>query len=137
MRPEDLARLHAAANDRDRPWAAAEFASLLAQPGTLLLGDDRAMILGRVVLDEAEVLTVATDPAHRRRGLASALLARLESEAAARGATIAFLEVAEDNLPARALYEGRGYAPVGRRPDYYPRKDAQAVAALVLSRPLR
>jgi ribosomal-protein-alanine N-acetyltransferase len=138
MSPEDLARLHAAAFDGlDRPWAAGEFASLLERPGTLLLGDARAMLLGRVAADEAEVLTLATDPAHRRRGLAAALLARFHAEAAARGAGRAVLEVAEDNPPARALYAGQGYAEVGRRPRYYARAESAAAAALVLARPLR
>lgn len=133
MTPEALARLHASAFAQDRPWTAAEFASLLSFPGSLLLGDARAVLLGRVTLDEAEILTLATDPAHRRQGLAATLLARFEAEARARGAARAFLEVAEDNAPARALYEGRGYRGVGRRPAYYARPGAP-VAALVLSR---
>ncbi|WP_210527993.1 GNAT family N-acetyltransferase [Rubellimicrobium arenae] len=136
MTPAALARLHAAAFSEDRPWTEAEFAALLDLPGTLLLGDGRAFLLGRVVLDEAEVLTIATDPAHRRQGLASAILATFESDAAARGARQAFLEVAEDNLPARALYDGRGYGRIGRRPAYYARRTGPAVAALVLARPL-
>jgi len=133
MTPEALACLHAAAFMDDRPWSAKEFADLLGLPGTLLLGDARAMLLGRVTLDEAEILTLATDPAHRRQGLAASLLARFEAEARARGAAHAFLEVAEDNAAARALYEGRGYREVGRRPAYYARPGAPA-AALVLSR---
>ena len=133
MSPEALAHLHASAFTEDRPWSAAEFASLLSLPGTLLLGDARAFLLGRIVLDEAEVLTLATDPAHRRQGLAGLLLAQFEEEARARGAAHAFLEVAEDNAAARALYEGRGYREVGRRPAYYARPRAP-VAALVLAR---
>ena len=78
MTPDALARLHATAFEQDRPWSPEEFASLLTQPGTLLLGDERAFILGRVILDEAEVLTLATHPDHRRRGLATTLLARFE-----------------------------------------------------------
>lgn len=136
MSPEDLARLHAAAFDLDRPWTAAEFAGLLAAPGALLLGNARAMLLARVALDEAELLTLATDPAHRRRGLAAGLLAAFHDAASARGATRAFLEVAEDNLPARALYDRAGYAPAGRRPRYYARPGARPAAALVLARPL-
>ena len=137
MRPEALARLHAAAfAGTDRPWSAAEFASLLAQPGALLLGDGRAILLGRLAADEAELLTLATDPAHRRQGLAAALLARFEAEARAGGAARAFLEVAEDNPPARALYARAGYAEVGRRPRYYARAQGPAVAALILARAL-
>jgi ribosomal-protein-alanine N-acetyltransferase len=135
MTPQDLARLHAAAfGGTDRPWTAEEFAGLLAGRGALLFGDARAVLLARVVADEAEILTLATDPAHRRQGLASALLARFHAEALVRGATRAFLEVAEDNAPARALYSAAGYAEVGRRPAYYARKDAPSAAALVLGR---
>ncbi|TNC51885.1 GNAT family N-acetyltransferase [Rubellimicrobium rubrum] len=137
MTPDALARLHAAAFEQDRPWNSDEFASLLAHPGTLLLGDERASILGRVILDEAEVLTLATHPDHRRLGLAAMLLARFEQEAAARGADRAFLEVAEDNAGARALYSGFGYSEAGRRPGYYLRGANAPVAALVLSCPLR
>lgn len=136
MSPGDLARLHAAAFAQDRAWSAAEFASLLGLPGALLLGEARAFILARIVADEAEVLTLATDPGHRRQGLGSALLARFHAEARARGAVHAFLEVAEDNAPACALYAGAGYREVGRRPAYYARRDAPAAAALVLSRDL-
>ena len=136
MSPEALADLHARAFAQDRPWTAQEFSSLLSLPGTLLLGDHRAVLLGRVTLDEAEILTLATHPDHRRQGLASALLAGFEAQARDWGVTHAFLEVAEDNRPARALYEGQGYAEVGRRRAYYARTAAPAVAALVLARPL-
>lgn len=135
MSPEALARLHAAAFEAERPWSAAEFGALLSAPGGLLLGDARAVLLARVTLDEAEVLTLATDPAHRRQGLARALLAAFHAEAALRGAGRAVLEVAEDNAAARALYAGTGYAEAGRRPGYYGRK-GRRVAALVLARPL-
>ena len=137
MTPAALARLHAEAFTQDRPWSAEEFASLLSLPGTLLLGDERAFLLGRVILDESEVLTLATHPDHRRRGHAADLLTRFEQQAAQRGADRAILEVAEDNAPARALYANRGYTVAGRRPAYYGRKDAPSVAALVLSCPLR
>jgi ribosomal-protein-alanine N-acetyltransferase len=139
MTPDALSSLHAAAFAPERPWSAEEFAGLLASPGALLVGDGRAFLLARVTLDEAEVLTLATDPAHRRQGLARDLLLRFHGEAARRGAARAVLEVAESNAPARALYEGAGYAAVGRRPAYYPRPGAApgcAVAALVLARAL-
>ena len=48
-----------------------------------------------------------------------------------------FLEVAEDNRAARALYAAAGFASVGRRPAYYARPGAaDAVAALILRRDL-
>lgn len=136
MTAGELAALHARAFSATRAWSTAEFASLLAQPGTILIGDTRCFALIRVTLDEAEVLTIATDPAHRRQGLARITLQVAENSAAQGGATEIFLEVAEDNTAARALYAGTGYAQVGRRPGYYQPKDAAPVAALVLRKQL-
>lgn len=136
MTPDTLAATHAAAFTRERPWTAEEFAQLLAQPATLLLGDDRAFLLARVILDEAEILTLATHPDHRRNGLARAALAAFLAESVRRGATRAFLDVAEDNAPARALYTAAGFTEIARRPAYYTRPDGSRTAALVLSRPL-
>jgi len=134
--PAALAALHAQAFDATRPWSEAEFAALLTAAGTILTGDTRAFVLGRVTLDEAEVLTLATAPAYRRQGLARAALAAFEAAAQARGATTVFLEVAEDNAPARALYAAQGYAPAGRRPGYYATGTGTPVAALVLRKTL-
>lgn len=137
MTPEDLARLHAAAfAGEDRPWTAAEFAALLRAPSAFALGDARAILLGRVAGDEAEVLTLATRPAHRRQGLGRGLLAAFEAEARARGAGTGFLEVAADNAPARALYAAAGWAEAGRRPRYYRRESGPAADALVLRKAL-
>ena len=138
MDPTELARLHAAAFTRPPPWSATAFASLLAEPTVSLLTapDGRAFLLGRVVADEAEILTLATHPAARRRGHARALVARFLDAARKSGAECVHLEVAEDNAPARALYAACGFCPTGRRPGYYPRADATPVAALILSCPL-
>ena len=132
MTPETLARIHAQAFSSTRAWSAAEFRSLLDQRGMVLTGDDRAFALLRVTLDEAEVLTIATAPEHRRKGLARAVLAQAETAVQTLGAAVIFLEVAEDNDAARALYAQAGYAQIGRRPGYYLPKDAAPVAALVL-----
>ena len=136
MTPEEMAQIHAAAFSTLRPWSATEFANLIDQPGTIITGDDRAFALLRVTLDEAEVLTIATTPAHRRKGLARTALQLAEQSAQAKGAAAIFLEVAEDNIAACALYAQAGYAQVGRRPDYYLPKDTAPVAALVLRKPL-
>ncbi|WP_332249309.1 GNAT family N-acetyltransferase [Roseobacter sp. CCS2] len=128
--------MHAAAFSASRAWSEKEFADLLTQPGTFVLGDMRSFIMIRTVLDEAEVLTLATDPEKRRQGLAKATLHQGERQAAAQGATTVFLEVAEDNTPAIALYTASGYRQIGRRPGYYVPKDGAPVAALVLRKSL-
>ena len=136
MTPAAMARLHAAAFPRARPWSEAEFAALLAQPGCFAAGDERAFALVRVIADEAELLTIATHPDHRRRGLARALMAAWTGQAERLGARRAFLEVAADNAPAVALYEATGFTPCGRRRGYYRRAGAAPADALIYARDL-
>ena len=85
---------------------------------------------------EAELLTLVTHPGHRRKGLARDVLLGFEIDAATRHAATAFLEVASDNEPARALYASFGYQLAGTRPDYYDRGTYRA-DALLLSKVLR
>jgi ribosomal-protein-alanine N-acetyltransferase len=136
MTPEALAALHTRAMAPDRGWSAAEFGALLDSAHVFAPGDARAFALGRAVAGEAELLMLATDPLHRRQGLARACLAAFEEEARARGATTAFLEVAEDNAAARALYAAAGWIERGRRPAYYSRSEGLAADALIMVRAL-
>lgn len=120
-----LAALHGACLARPRPWTAAEFADLLNDPHVFLLNRPDAFLLGRVVVDEAELLTLAVAPAARRQGIARALLGEFAATSQARGAIRAFLEVAGDNGPAKALYRGAGWREAGKRRHYYgPELDA-------------
>ena len=90
------------------------------------------MILARVAADEAEVLTLAVDPAVRRRGVARRLFGRAMAVAEARGAVTMVLEVNVTNGPALALYQSVGFAQVGTRRGYY----AGGGDALILRAPL-
>ena len=136
MTPDTLAALHALAFiEAPRPWSATEFATLLPDPAVVLAAEPDGFALGRLAGPEVEVLTLAVHPEARRRGLASRLLQRLETEAAARGAEDCFLEVAATNTAARALYAKQGYIVVGRRPSYYRHAPAAPVDALVLRKP--
>ncbi|KQI72350.1 alanine acetyltransferase [Loktanella sp. 5RATIMAR09] len=136
MTPSELATLHAAAFSATRAWSADEFADLLKHPGTFVIGDAHSFALIRTVLDEAELLTIATAPTMRRQGLARAALTAGERRAQTEGAVTLFLEVAEDNDPAIALYTASGYRQIGRRPGYYLPKDGAPLAALVLRKSL-
>lgn len=133
MTPDDLAALHARCFVTPRPWTAAEFADLLAAPGAFLLTESSGFLLGRVIAGEAELLTVAVDPLARRQGSGRALVLQFAAEARARGAQSAFLEVAEGNEPARALYAACGWQAAGRRRGYYRHPDGRAEDALVLT----
>jgi len=68
--------------------------------------------IGRCVVDGrwAGFGAVEVDPALRRRGLASVVMAALASRALEEGASAAWLQVETDNAGARALYTGMGFA---------------------------
>ena len=135
MTPDALSALHARCFTSPRPWTAAEFAGWLADPlAFLLVEGDAGFLLGRAVAGEAELLTLAITPEARRRGLGQKLVSRFFYQARLRGAETAFLEVAEDNTPARALYVRAGFVETGRRRGYYARPDGPATDALVMTR---
>jgi ribosomal-protein-alanine N-acetyltransferase len=136
----DLAPLHAACFED--AWPAPAIRDVLAMPGAFgyaVVTADRPPIgfaLGRVNADEAELLTLAVDPSWRRRGLAWSLVETVGAHALAHGATRLFLEVAEDNDAARALYAAGGFVAVGRRRGYYARRERPAMDALTMRRDL-
>ncbi|RPK58712.1 ribosomal-protein-alanine N-acetyltransferase [Streptomyces sp. ADI96-02] len=68
--------------------------------------------IGRMVVDGrwAGFMAVEVAPEHRRRGLATAVMAALARRALEEGASAAWLQVEEDNEGARALYDGMGFA---------------------------
>ena len=124
-----LAAIHAAAFPVAEAWGEDAIALQLELPGVLGLIDERGgMLLARLVVDAAEVLTLAVAPGARRQGVATSLLRTALAEIGARGGVAVFLEVATGNVAARALYQGFGFTEVGRRRGYY----ADASDALVL-----
>ena len=129
-----MAALYARAFPGSRPWSPAEIADLAARPGFAVTVPS-GFALGREVAGESELVTICVDPGAMRQGAGRALLARFEAEARARGAATAFLEVAEDNRAARALYAAAGWAETGRRRGYYARA-AGAVDAVTMSKAL-
>lgn len=128
--PARLAALHAEAFTA--PWSEAEFADLLQQAGVFAVEEADGFILIRLVLDEAEILTLAVRPSARRAGLGGRLAGQGAVRAAQAGAVRLFLEVAEDNVAARALYDRAGFTQIGRRKAYYAAPDGGRTDALVL-----
>ncbi len=133
MTPEQMAQIHAACFDgAPRPWTAAEFADYIEGPDALFERGETALAVLRIAADEAEILTIAVDPAQQRRGLASALMAEMIAHAAGAGCTKMLLEVAEPNIAARALYETHGFSPAGYRKNYYHKSGQTALSAVVM-----
>lgn len=133
MTPALLAAIHELCFRTPRAWSEREFADILAGPGVFLLPHEFGFLIGRVIADEAELLTVAVHPNRRREGIGRALVEQFLKEASTCGATTAFLEVGQRNKAARALYSGLGFSETGRRKDYYRTPEGGAVDALTLS----
>ena len=129
-----MAFIHKAAFQVPRPWSEGEIADLLAQPLCFVLTEAEGFLIGRVVAGEAELLTVAVWPVAQGRGVGQRLVQGFLAESAARDADTAFLEVAESNLAARAVYARAGFHQTGRRQGYYHLPTGGAVDALVLVR---
>lgn len=125
LRPEHAAAaadLHARAFAK--PWGVEVFAGYIADPGVVCLGawagaGMTAVVLAQSSGDEVEILTIAADPAARRRGYGRALVLAVMEAGRSRGATRCVLDVAHDNTAAIALYKALGFAEVGRRRAYY------------------
>ena len=95
-----------------------------------------ATYFDRDTADEAEILSIAVAASHRGRGLSRNLLLTHLGHLAGRGVRTVFLEVEENNQPARRLYQGAGFAIAGRRERYYPEASGEQLNALVMRRDL-
>ena len=126
-----LAAVHATAFAA--PWDASAFEALLGQAAVVAIDRPDGFILLRTVADEAEILTLAVRPEARRQGVGRRLVDEGRQFAATQGVTRLFLEVAEDNAAALALYAGAGFVEAGRRRDYYARLDGVRADALILA----
>jgi ribosomal-protein-alanine N-acetyltransferase len=105
-------------------WTTNQCAGILPMPGVVLKlarNEHRVAVgfsLFRTIADSSELLLLAVHPHHRRSGVGKGLLQDFMSRAGKDGASQVHLEVRENN-PALHLYRAAGFAPVGRRPNYY------------------
>lgn len=118
----ELENLHKACFPH-KPWTAQDFADL-KKSGCEIIASQNGFAVWRVVADEAEIITIGVHPDARKNGIASAMLTLIEDDVKKHGGNKIFLEVAENNTAARALYEVNGYKQIGTRPKYYDEIDA-------------
>ena len=122
----------------DEAWSADFIARVVGGPGGIALaavdpdnGDPDGGYIGfafvRVTADEAELLSIGVLPEWRDGGVGRLLVRAAIERARATGAVKIHLEVADDNHPARALYNAAGFRQVGRRPGYYDKTGADAL----------
>jgi len=133
MTPDDLAgiaRIQAASPEASQ-WDPPDY---LVYDGFVVLVD--GAVAGFLVTrptgpGEREILNLAVDPAHRRRGIAMRLMEAELDRAGGSGAW--FLEVRESNLGAIGLYRSLGFHVAGRRADYYQNPPEAGIVMRFLS----
>ena len=113
------------------PWSEKSIASELTNPLSLwLVALDEDKLVGYIgsqsVLDGADMMNIAVDPAYRNQGIAMRLITQLITQLKEKGVICLALEVRASNAAAIALYKKLGFQTVGRRPNYYrnPKEDA-------------
>lgn len=142
MTREDLATVLAIEQRAFKhPWSPALLERELTHEwSTILLAEEEQpdgsfLILGFAIVwlvhDELHVLNVATDPPHRRRGVAKAVMDAAVAKARDRKCTLATLEVRRSNEGALTLYKDMGFRPVGIRPNYYVDEGEDAIVMVM------
>lgn len=127
---ERLWELSQEAFDYGSPWQVAQFLADIENPSSYYLLVEKeskivAYLIFHLVLDEAEVINIATIPAYKGKNAAQELLSQGLSKMAFLGIRIVFLDVRETNYPAIGLYLKVGFKEIGRRKAYYhqPKED--------------
>lgn len=138
---ERLATIHASSFP-GAPWSAADLAALLREETVFGIVARRASLFGsrsvvgfvlmRSVAGEAEVLTIAVAPSHRRRGVGRAMLEEVFRKLYRDRVEAVFLDVDAGNEGALALYRRLGFSKVGERKGYYAHGSVPGATALVL-----
>lgn len=117
------------------PWDQSFWENCIKDPACLLLispneSEINGFCLLRQVMDEAELLTIGVREAARGQGIGHQLLEKAVERLIAAGVARLFLEVEENNIAARQLYDRLEFRQVGERQDYY----GPGRTALVLER---
>ncbi len=122
--PDDARALaEVAATTLPEPWTEEGFRAQLTRPEARIwlarVGPETiGFLAAHRVLEELQVLALGVVPAARRQGTGRGLLERaLASEP---GLREVHLEVRSNDADAQAFYGRLGFAPVGRRPGFYP-----------------
>lgn len=108
-------------------YSKAELKYFVARPSGFAIVAERAGHMAGFLIAEgngrgkkpAHVITIDVDPAERRSGVATRLMAAAEDRYREAGCAALSLEVAVDNLGAQAFYTRRGFNVIGRRAGYY------------------
>jgi ribosomal-protein-alanine N-acetyltransferase len=112
------------ANWNPRSWSVQLFEKELSSRASrvrgLFVGEDLVgYLIAHVVCDEAHIVSLGLTPELRGKGGGRFLLDDFLRICAAERVAVVTLDVRVSNIPARKLYEGRGFSVVGLRRNYY------------------
>ena len=133
MRPEDISGVLGLDKKALSSWSEEHLKEELQQPAGFQLvvrskTTERilAVLFGRIVADEAEILKLSVTEFARNKGVGYQLLDFAVKYISSRGVKNCYLELRASNEVARSLYEKRGFIRVGIRRNYYdgPVEDA-------------
>ena len=123
-------------------WSALQLAGTLGMASSFarqsidLRGNTVGFTLCRAAGPEVELLLIAVHPDQRGTGIGKMMIETTCSDALLRGASEIFLEVRDNNHPARSLYRRTGFVDVGERPDYYTGATGTKFGAITMRRGL-
>jgi len=133
MRSRDIPAILELEKNTLSPWSREHLEDELKQPAGFQFvirhsgGQGIAAVLcGRIMQDEAEILKLSVAENERHKGMGYLLLGFVLEYCRNRGVRNCFLELRASNRAARNLYEKRGFQRIGCRLNYYeePREDA-------------
>jgi ribosomal protein S18 acetylase RimI-like enzyme len=107
------------------------------------IAEENGLLAGFAVIDWAEepgaiiayIQTIEVDPEHRKKGIGSELLRRVEDSARTARAILIWLHVDALNDSAIRLYRAHGYRTEGRQEHYYARGRAAEIYVKPLQSP--
>ncbi len=117
-------------------WSEGQCCGAMSIPGTSLILAERdsetaGFALIRTILDASELFLIAVCPNHQGQSIGAALFEAVRNDAFIHGSRSILVEVREDN-PALSFYDQLNFTRIGKRFDYYKRKDNGPTGALTL-----
>lgn len=133
--PLSLARAHDILDDLTQTVATGGTRLLLALHGEIAIGTIAIMDDRETEPHLGQIARLMVHPAHRRRNIATGLLAAAESTAVAAGKTRLYLFTGDEGI-AGPLYANNGYTICGRIPEGGMRADRTPIDALIFTKAL-
>ncbi len=107
-------------------WSKSQWQRELIDPNRICLGIielETKKLLGLcsswLVIDELHITCIAVHPMHQRKGLGRILLSDLIKRSKSLHTNHIYLEVKDNNEPAKAFYKSMGFKTVGNRSNFY------------------